>query len=309
MENKLTCMLNDNKFINEALTKAISSVFKNKSEQDGVINLLCDLMNYSSVCSKTEGIDCSQLKQDIFKEILSITGESDISKLIPGLYGYVDNANKYITDYNNIITKGEISTENIVSIINKYINILNNIASFLPLGKDKIVPISKININTITNDCKDAQETILANNRTIESLNSQIKDITTQYNSYKTTHPAECPTIPKCPVVPQCPTCPTVPTCPIVPECPTCPTVPTCPIVPECPTVPKCPVVPQCPTCDCLDVKTDCSNKLSELNDQINDLEATKKNMGIIGIIIVSILGLLLIWLMWNLLIKKRRFV
>ena len=196
--------------------------------------------------------------------------------------------------YNNIITKGEISTENIVSIINKYINILNNIASFLPLGKDKIVPISKININTITNDCKDAQETILANNRTIESLNSQIKDITTQYNSYKTTHPAECPTIPKCPVVPQCPTCPTVPTCPIVPECPT---------------VPKCPVVPQCPTCDCLDVKTDCSNKLSELNDQINDLEATKKNMGIIGIIIVSILGLLLIWLMWNLLIKKRRFV
>ena len=101
---------------------------------------------------------------------------------------------------------------------------------------------AKININTITNDCKDAQETILANNRTIESLNSQIKDITTQYNSYKTTHPAECPTIPKCPVVPQCPTCPTVPTCPIVPECPT---------------VPKCPVVPQCPTCDCLDVKTD----------------------------------------------------
>jgi len=302
---KLPCIFTDNKLVNNLLNSVIGSVFKDKNEQTSVINLLCNLSRYSSVC-KLGGADCVQLRKDMFNEILSMGGpiskeidsEIDLSKLIPGMNTYVNDANTFINIYNNMLQKGDMVTEDVIGIINKYISILNNITSYLPLGQNKLAAINTINIDTIASDCKDAQNTILENQKTIDQLNTQLQNITKDFSAYKNSHPNECKPN-------DCSTCP-VKDCPVK-DCP----VKDCPVK-DCP-VKDCPACQACPDIKCLDVSTDvstdCSNKLSDLNYQMDNLKATKDQMDIVGIIIVSILALLLLWLIWTFLIEKKKLV
>ena len=279
MSNTNTCIFTDNQIANKFLMTVISSVFKDKNEQTSVINLLCDLSRYSSVCKKLGGADCVQLRKDMFNEILSMGGpiskeidsEIDLTKLIPGMQTYVNEANATINISNNFLQKGDMAIEDVIKIINKYISIFNNITSYLPLGQNKLATINTININTISRDCKEAENTILNNKKLIDDLKSQLLQINNDFTAYKTSNPKECKACPEPKNCPACQACPQI----------------------------------KCQDQSCPDVSTDCSDKLSNLNYQINGLKSTKENMGIIVIIIVSILGLLLIWLILNLSRKK----
>ena len=106
---KLPCIFTDNKFVNESLNFVIGSVFKDKNEKTSVINLLCNLSRYLSVCKLTgAGIpECVELRKNMFNEILSMAGpiskdmdsKIDISEFIPGMGNYVNETNTLINTY------------------------------------------------------------------------------------------------------------------------------------------------------------------------------------------------------------------
>ena len=216
---------------------------------------------------------------------------------------YVNETNTLINTYNNYLQKGDMATEDVIGIINKYISFLNNITSFLPLGQNKLATINTIDINTIASDCKDAQNKMIENQNKINQLTSQLDKVNKEFDDYKKSN--------------NCETCPAN-------DCKLCP-------------APKCPDN-DCTKCQAKDCQVseeckglkfrlaisekqldayrnnpllgkDCSSQLDDLNYQVNNLKATKKQMDIIGVIIVSILALLLLWLIWTFLIEKKKLV
>jgi hypothetical protein len=318
---KLPCIFTDNKFVNQSLNFVIGSVFKDKNEQTSVINLLCNLSRYLSVCKLTgAGIpECVELRKNMFNEILSMAGpiskdmdsKIDISEFIPGMGNYVNETNTLINTYNNYLQKGDMATEDVIGIINKYISFLNNITSFLPLGQNKLATINTIDINTIASDCKDAQQKMSENQNIINQLRSQLSQLNNEFTAYQKAHPLECKACLSTDSQP-CPACPDSQPCQPCPDsqsndCSKC--------------QPKeCPVSGDCQEkIDSLQkiikdqsefYSKTCEPEVYEgLNNQIKYLKATKEQMDIVGIIIVSILALLLLWLIWTFLINKKKLV